>query len=115
METIVFGRRAGRAAAEQALKKSGSAELGSGARSDGERELARLLERREGERPKAIRDELGASMNENFGVFREEEKMRRQLELLEEPARALRRGARGDKGRGLEQRSQPGPGARLPT
>jgi succinate dehydrogenase / fumarate reductase flavoprotein subunit len=83
METIVFGRRAGRAAAEQALKKGGSAELGSGARSDGERELARLLERHEGERPKAIRDELGASMNENFGVFREEEKMRRQLELLE--------------------------------
>jgi succinate dehydrogenase flavoprotein subunit len=83
METIVFGRRAGRAAAEQALERSGSAELRPGARADGERELAALFERREGERPKTIRSELGASMNENFGVFREEGKMRSQLELLE--------------------------------
>ena len=83
METIVFGRRAGRAAAEEALKKSDRAALGPGAQVDGERELARLLERRKGERPRAIRDELGTSMNENFGVFRGDGKMRRQLELLE--------------------------------
>ena len=84
METIVFGRRAGRAAAEQALGKSGSPELKPSERSDGEREIATLLERREGERPKAIRDQLGASMHENFGVFREEAKMRRQLGLLDD-------------------------------
>jgi succinate dehydrogenase / fumarate reductase flavoprotein subunit len=84
METIVFGRRAGRAAAEQALARSGASELGSAARADGEREIATLLERRKGERPKAIRTELGASMHENFGVFRDEGKMRRQLELLED-------------------------------
>jgi len=84
METIVFGRRAGRAAAEEALGKSGKAELGPSARSGGEREIVKLLERREGERPRSIRDELGASMHENFGVFREEGKMRRQLELLED-------------------------------
>ncbi len=83
METIVFGRRAGRAAAEQALERAGGAEMEPGARADGEREIAKLLERREGERPGPIRDELGASMHENFGVFREEGKMRRQLELLE--------------------------------
>ncbi len=84
METIVFGRRAGRAAAEQARGTSGGAELKPGARADGEREISKLLERSEGERPTAIRDELGASMHENFGVFREEQKMRRQLELLED-------------------------------
>jgi succinate dehydrogenase / fumarate reductase flavoprotein subunit len=83
METIVFGRRAGRAAAEQALAESASAAIKPGARTDGEREIKQLLERREGERPKAIRRELGASMHENFGVFREEQKMRRQLELIE--------------------------------
>jgi succinate dehydrogenase/fumarate reductase flavoprotein subunit len=83
METIVFGRRAGRAAAEQALKKGGSPELGPGARADGEREISTLLERCQGERAQPIRDELGSSMHENFGVFREEGKMHRQLELLE--------------------------------
>jgi succinate dehydrogenase / fumarate reductase flavoprotein subunit len=83
METIVFGRRAGRAAAEQALAESAAAAIKPGARTDGEREIKQLLERREGERPKAIRRELGASMHENFGVFRGEQKMRRQLELIE--------------------------------
>jgi succinate dehydrogenase / fumarate reductase flavoprotein subunit len=83
METIVFGRRAGRAAAEEALKRGGDREVPASARSDGEREIADVLDRRAGERPKQIRDELGASMHENFGVFREEEEMRRQLEILE--------------------------------
>ncbi len=98
METIVFGRRAGRAAAEEALEKGGSAELGAGARAEGEREIAELLERREGERPTAIRDELGASMNENFGVFREEGRMRRQLELLEDLRERYQRVLVEDKG-----------------
>jgi succinate dehydrogenase / fumarate reductase flavoprotein subunit len=84
METIVFGRRAGRAAAEQALEESAAAALKPGARSDGQREIKKLLERREGERPKAIRRELGASMHENFGVFRKEQAMRHQLELIED-------------------------------
>lgn len=81
METIVFGRRAGRAAAEQA--RTGGGDAPAGAVSDGEREISSLLERRKGERPCKIRDELGASMRENFGVFREERKMRRQLEIIE--------------------------------
>jgi succinate dehydrogenase / fumarate reductase flavoprotein subunit len=98
METIVFGRRAGRAAAEQALGTSGSRELEPSARSGGEREIAKLLERREGERPKAIRDELGASMHENFGVFREERRMHRQLELLEDLRERYQRVLVEDKG-----------------
>jgi succinate dehydrogenase / fumarate reductase flavoprotein subunit len=83
METIVFGRRAGKAAAGRALARTRAPEIAAGAVADAERELARLLERRRGERPRAIRDELGASMHENFGVFREEGKMRRQLETIE--------------------------------
>ena len=83
METIVFGRRAGRAAAGRALASTGAAEIAPAACAGAERELAQLLDRREGERPRAIRDELGASMHENFGVFREEGEMRRQLEILE--------------------------------
>ena len=83
METIVFGRRAGRAAAGRALASTAAAEITPAARTDAEHELALLLDRREGERPRAIREELGASMHANFGVFREEGKMRRQLALLE--------------------------------
>ena len=51
---------------------------------DAERNLRALLERESGERPWKIRDELGQSMLENFGVFRQEEKMLRQLEILAE-------------------------------
>jgi succinate dehydrogenase/fumarate reductase flavoprotein subunit len=99
METIVFGRRAGRAAAEQALKKSGSAELGPKALADGEREISKLLERREGERPRVIRSELGDSMYENFGVFREAVKMHRQIELLEDLRERYEQVLVEDKGR----------------
>ncbi|MGD0167768.1 MAG: FAD-binding protein [Gaiellaceae bacterium] len=83
METIVFGRRAGLAAAGRALAGTTPPEIAAGARIDAERELTELLGRRRGERPRAIREELGASMHENFGVFREEAKMRRQLEILD--------------------------------
>jgi succinate dehydrogenase / fumarate reductase flavoprotein subunit len=83
METIVFGRRAGRAAAEQALADGAAPALAESARADAEHELRRLLERKTGERPAQIRDELGVSMLENFGVYRERAKMERQLEIVE--------------------------------
>ncbi len=82
METITFGRRAGAAAAEWALSHT-TVEAPPSVRPDAERELAELLGRDEGERPWQIRDELGASMLENFGVFREESKMQRQIEIVE--------------------------------
>ena len=81
METITFGRRAGRAAADWALSHT-TVTIPDAAQRDAERELAALLERTQGERPWQIRDELGASMLENFGVFRREEQMTRQLELI---------------------------------
>jgi len=81
METITFGRRAGRAAAEHALSNPGSS-VSAAPLAGAQRELTSLLERRDGERPWKIRDELGASMLENFGVFRYGERMERQLEII---------------------------------
>jgi succinate dehydrogenase/fumarate reductase flavoprotein subunit len=82
METITFGRRAGKAAADWALSHT-VVSVPESAQADAEHELHELLDRTQGERPWQIRDELGASMLENFGVFREESKMERQLELIE--------------------------------
>jgi succinate dehydrogenase / fumarate reductase, flavoprotein subunit len=83
METITFGRRSGRAAAEWALANT-IVTVPEAIERDAERELKEVLGRTEGERPWKIRDELGASMLENFGVFREEQKMARQLEVIGE-------------------------------
>jgi succinate dehydrogenase / fumarate reductase flavoprotein subunit len=81
METVTFGRRAGRAAAEWALANTVVAPP-EAALADAERELGELLGRTEGERPHAVRDEMASSMHENFGVFRREEQMREQGEII---------------------------------
>ena len=81
METITYGRRTGRHAAETALGRQPGAVRGS-ALSDAQRELDTLLGRAEGERPWRIRDELGETMHENFGIFRREEQMQRQGEIV---------------------------------
>jgi succinate dehydrogenase / fumarate reductase flavoprotein subunit len=82
METITFGRRAGRAAAEWALANT-TVTVPESATRDAERELKTLLDRDKGERPWKIRDELGASMLQNFGVFRREEQMQEQIGVIE--------------------------------
>jgi succinate dehydrogenase / fumarate reductase flavoprotein subunit len=83
METITFGRRAGQAAAEAALTAGGSANgHGEAARADAEAWIKGLLANGDGERPWQIRDELGQSMLENFGVFRYPDKMDRQVEVI---------------------------------
>jgi succinate dehydrogenase / fumarate reductase, flavoprotein subunit len=91
METITFGRRAGRAAAEWALSHT-TVEVPASAEADAERELRALLDVSEGERPWQIRNDLGASMFENFGVFRREEQMASQLEILDELRERYERG-----------------------
>jgi succinate dehydrogenase / fumarate reductase flavoprotein subunit len=83
METITFGKRAGAHAADWALTHT-TVEVPPSAVSDAERDLKELLDRREGERPWKVRDELAATMHENFGVFRREDQMVRQGELVEE-------------------------------
>ena len=81
METITFGRRAGQAAAEHALPAPAGA-VSEASLADAERDLGALLARKDGERPWKIRDELGSSMLENFGVFRYGERMEKQLEII---------------------------------
>jgi len=81
METITFGRRAGRAAADWALAHT-TAAVPESQVSDAERQVRRLLDRPAGERPHVVRDELGASMLENFGVFRREDRMVAQREIV---------------------------------
>jgi succinate dehydrogenase / fumarate reductase, flavoprotein subunit len=81
METITFGKRAGAHAAEWALTHT-TVSVPESAETDAERELKALLDRTEGERPWSIRDELAQTMHENFGVFRREDQMQRQGEIV---------------------------------
>jgi len=82
METITFGRRSGQAAAEYALGASAGNGAGEAARADAETWVKTLLSNTRGERPWAIRDELGQSMLDNFGVFRRPEKMEKQIDVI---------------------------------
>jgi succinate dehydrogenase flavoprotein subunit len=81
METITYGKRAGRHAAEWALANT-TVEVPPSTEADAERELKQLLDRAQGERPWKIRDELAQTMHENFGVFRREDQMQRQGEIV---------------------------------
>jgi succinate dehydrogenase / fumarate reductase, flavoprotein subunit len=81
METITYGKRAGRHAADWALSHT-TVEVPASTETDAERELHALLDRDEGERPWSIRDELAQTMHENFGVFRREDQMRQQGEIV---------------------------------
>jgi succinate dehydrogenase / fumarate reductase, flavoprotein subunit len=83
METITYGKRAGAHAADWALTHT-TVEVPDSVETDAERELAQLLDRSDGERPWSIRNELAETMHENFGVFRREEQMRRQGEIVDE-------------------------------
>src|SRR5215217_3096580 len=82
METITFGKRAGRAAAEWALSHTTIA-VPPSIEAGAERALAALMSRSDGERPWAIRDELATTMHENFGVFRREDQMQEQGRIIE--------------------------------
>jgi len=81
METITYGKRAGAHAADWALSNT-TVEVSPSTEADAERELKQLLDRDQGERPWKIRDELAQTMHENFGVFRREDQMQRQGQLV---------------------------------
>jgi succinate dehydrogenase / fumarate reductase flavoprotein subunit len=91
METITFGRRAGRAAAEWALSNT-TIDVPRSAETDAERELRDLLDFSGGERPWQIRNDLGTSMLENFGVFRREDQMVEQEKIIGELRQRYERG-----------------------
>jgi succinate dehydrogenase/fumarate reductase flavoprotein subunit len=82
METITYGKRTGAHAADWALTHT-TVEVPESVETDAERELRELLDREEGERPWSIRNELAETMHENFGVFRREDEMREQGEIVE--------------------------------
>ncbi len=82
METITYGKRVGRHAAEWALSNT-TVQVPESVEADAERELSTLLERKDGERPWKIREELASTMHENFGVFRREEQMLEQGRIVE--------------------------------
>jgi succinate dehydrogenase / fumarate reductase, flavoprotein subunit len=81
METITYGRRVGQHAADWALTHTTVA-VPESQQTDAERELKELLDRKEGERPWTIRDELATTMHENFGVFRREDQMKKQGKIV---------------------------------
>jgi succinate dehydrogenase / fumarate reductase flavoprotein subunit len=83
METITFGRRAGLAAAEWALSHT-TVNVPESLEQDAERQLKGMLDVETGERPWQIRQDLGSSMLENFGVFRREEQMAKQIGIIDE-------------------------------
>jgi succinate dehydrogenase / fumarate reductase flavoprotein subunit len=97
METITYGKRAGRHAADWALSHTTS-DVPRAVESDTERELKELLDREEGERPWQIRDELASTMHENFGVFRREDQMEEQGEIIERLRERYERVIVDDKG-----------------
>jgi len=82
METITYGKRAGAHAADWALTHT-TVEVPVSAQADSQRELQELLDRSDGERPWSIRNELAETMHENFGVFRREEQMHKQEEIVD--------------------------------
>jgi succinate dehydrogenase/fumarate reductase flavoprotein subunit len=95
METITFGRRSGRHAAEHALGRPATTAATSGgeaARADAESWVKGLLDVESGERPWQIRDELGQSMLENFGVFRYPDRMQAQVTIVADLRRRYARG-----------------------
>ena len=86
--TIVFRRR--RAQLVTAIDVS--------RRLHAERELKRLLDRSQGERPWSIRDELGETMHKNFGVFRREDQMLDQADIVSSLRERYERVVVDDKG-----------------
>src|SRR5437870_4949523 len=82
MGTITLGQRAGADAADVAFRTP-DARVPEAAVRDAAGELQRLLDRRDGERPWRIRDELAETMHQNFGVFRREDQMEEQGRIIE--------------------------------
>ena len=97
METITYGKRVGRHAADWALANT-TVTVPESVEADAERELQTLLDRSEGERPWQIRDELAETMHVNFGVFRREEQMLEQGEIVQRLRERYERVVVEDKG-----------------
>jgi len=71
LDGLLFGRRAGEAAAETAKQSSAAAPWPAGARERAEGQIAELVERPDGERHAAIRKELQVMMFRDVGIWRD--------------------------------------------
>jgi succinate dehydrogenase / fumarate reductase, flavoprotein subunit len=96
-DLLVFGRRAGLAAAEHA-KRSSTLTIDSSQIVDAERQMLLPFERPSGESPYAIHDDLQSVMQSLVGIFRIEEDLHRALseidKLKERAARVRVEGSR---------------------
>ena len=81
-DLLVFGRRAGLAAAEHA-KGSETSTIDPSQIEEAVRQMLEPFERLEGESPYAIHDDLQSAMQSLVGIFRNEEDLRRALSEIE--------------------------------
>src|SRR3954463_12624542 len=92
METITFGRRAGRAAGERVLEEGdANARIEAGVVADEQRRVDTLLRSSSGERPGGIREELAKAMYDKAGVFRTDEALTEAREKVHELRQRARR------------------------
>jgi succinate dehydrogenase / fumarate reductase flavoprotein subunit len=94
METVVFGRRAGQAAAER-VKEQGDtgARIEPSVLADEDRRIAAIVNNTEGERPGVLREELAKTMYDKAGVYRTEEALaecKEKVVELRERAKTLK-------------------------
>jgi succinate dehydrogenase / fumarate reductase flavoprotein subunit len=75
LETVVFGRRAGAAAAQDVRSDGSGGVFSPSAVRVAERRIAQLLYNFDGVRPHVIRERLADTMYENAGIFRTAEKL----------------------------------------
>ncbi len=83
-DLLVFGARAGAAAADMAARRRDAAYLDPVQVQAGARELGEALERSDGEDPYAIQRDLQAMMQSRVGIFREAGDLKEALRELEE-------------------------------
>jgi succinate dehydrogenase / fumarate reductase flavoprotein subunit len=98
METITFGRRAGRHAAQEAVaNRNGGLVPESAVRSE-EGRIRGIFGRSGGERPWQVREELATTMYEKAGIFRSEERLTECLETVHQLKERTRKVTVDDKG-----------------
>jgi succinate dehydrogenase / fumarate reductase, flavoprotein subunit len=82
-DLLVFGRRAGKAAAEHA-NRAPATQLNASQLEDGEREMLAPFERSAGEYPYEIHRDLQETMQSLVGIFRNQEDLRKALDSIEQ-------------------------------
>jgi succinate dehydrogenase / fumarate reductase flavoprotein subunit len=93
LETVVFGRRSGAAAAQDVRQNGAGGVYPPAAVRATERRIRTMLDVNDGERPHRIREELAETMYDNVGIFRTGEKLElaksKIAEMRERYARGL--------------------------